>query len=48
MAKYSIENKHYGILFTFWDGKSRGTKHMIDLANKYGLEVHVVNYKENN
>ena len=29
----------------FWDGKSKGTKHMIDLAKRYGLEVHVVNYK---
>lgn len=32
------------MLIAFWDGVSRGTKHMIDLANKYGLEVHVVNY----
>lgn len=38
----------YGVLIAFWDGQSKGTKHMIDLANKYGLEVHVVNYKENN
>ena len=44
MAKYSVENKYHGILFAFWDGQSRGTKHMIDLANKYGLEVHVVNF----
>lgn len=42
MAKYAAE-KH-GVLFAFWDGKSRGTKNMIDLANRYGLEVHVVNY----
>ena len=45
MAKYASEA--YGVLFAFWDGQSRGTKHMIDLANKYGLEVHVVNFKEN-
>lgn len=32
------------MLIAFWDGVSRGTKHMIDLANKYGLEVHVMNY----
>lgn len=43
MAKYAAE-KH-GVLFAFWDGKSRGTKNMIDLANRYGLEVHVVNYE---
>lgn len=42
MAKYATE-KH-GVLFAFWDGKSRGTKNMIDLANRYGLEVHVVDY----
>ena len=42
MAKYASEA--YGVLFAFWDGQSRGTKHMIDLANKYGLEVHVVNF----
>lgn len=42
MAKYAAE-KH-GVLFAFWNGKSRGTKNMIDLANRYGLEVHVVNY----
>lgn len=43
MVKYAAE-KH-GVLFAFWDGKSRGTKNMIDLANRYGLEMHVVNYK---
>ena len=42
MAKYASEA--YGVLFAFWDGKSRGTKHMIDLAKRYGLEVHVVNF----
>lgn len=31
-------------LLAFWDGKSKGTKHMIDLATKSGLEVHVVRY----
>ena len=31
-------------LLAFWDGKSRGTKHMIDLAEKQGIKVHVVNY----
>lgn len=44
MAKFASEA--YGVLFAFWDGKSKGTKHMIDLAKRYGLEVHVVNYKE--
>ena len=31
-------------LIAFWDGKSRGTKHMINLAKKHGLKVRVVKY----
>lgn len=31
-------------LIAFWDGKSRGTKHMIDLAKEKGLSVHIINY----
>lgn len=38
MAKYA------DALIAFWDGKSRGTKHMIDLALEHGLEVHVYRY----
>ena len=48
MAKFAVEDGNYGVLIAFWDGQSRGTKHMIDLAKRYGLEVHVVNYKVNN
>jgi hypothetical protein len=36
MAKYA------DVLIAFWDGKSKGTKHMIDLAKKYELKVEVV------
>ncbi len=32
------------VLCAFWDEKSRGTKHMIDLAYKHKLEVHVFKY----
>lgn len=35
MAKYA------DALLAVWDGKSRGTKHMIDLAKKYGLKVYI-------
>lgn len=28
----------------FWDGQSKGTGHMINLAKKSGLKVKVVNY----
>ena len=38
MAKYAKR------LVAFWDGKSRGTKHMIDIARKQGLKVIVVRY----
>ena len=31
-------------LLAFWDGKSRGTKHMINYARKKGLKVKVVYY----
>lgn len=31
-------------LLAFWDGQSRGTKHMIDQATAKGLPVQVVHY----
>lgn len=31
-------------LVAFWDGVSKGTKHMIDLATKKGLVVRVIKY----
>jgi len=31
-------------LIAFWDGVSRGTKHMIDLARKKGLLVRIIKY----
>ena len=36
MAKYA------DALIAFWDNKSKGTKHMIELAKRYGLKVKVV------
>lgn len=44
MAKYSVEDDNYGMLVAFWDGESKGTKHMINLANKHGLDVHIVRF----
>lgn len=32
-------------LVAFWDGKSKGTKHMIDLAEDKGLAVRTVNFQ---
>ena len=31
-------------LIAFWDGKSHGTKHMIEIATKKGLLVRVIKY----
>lgn len=39
MAEYS------DMLIAFWDGKSKGTKNMIDTALKHKLEVHVFIYQ---
>jgi hypothetical protein len=38
MAEYA------DVLVAFWDGKSKGTKSMIDIALRKGLEVHVHRY----
>ena len=35
-------DKYADALIAFWDGKSKGTGHMIDLAKKYELKVKVV------
>jgi hypothetical protein len=32
------------LLIAFWDERSRGTKHMIDIATTQGLKIHVVKY----
>ena len=31
-------------LIAFWDGESRGTKNMIELAKKKGLKIRIVKY----
>lgn len=31
-------------LIAFWDGKSRGTKHMIDIAKEKGLKIRVIRF----
>lgn len=31
-------------LIAFWDGESRGTKHMIDIAHSMKIKVHVSRY----
>ena len=47
MAEFAADKENglaYGALIAFWDGQSKGTKHMIDTAKKNGMDVHVVNY----
>ena len=41
MAEYAAEDG--GMLIAFWDGESKGTKMMVELAMKNGLTVHVEN-----
>ena len=31
-------------LIAFWDGKSKGTKHMIDIAESKALDVRIIRY----
>ena len=38
MARYATH------LVAFWNGESRGTKHMIDIARREGLVVKIVRY----
>ena len=41
MAIYASQDSDLGVLIAFWDGKSKGTKYMIDLARKHGLVVFI-------
>jgi len=43
MAQYAAKSDELGVLIAFWDGKSKGTSMMIDLAKKNNLKVFVVN-----
>lgn len=45
MADYAIKNSDKAILFAFWDGKSHGTKGMIDIAKRCGMEVIINEFK---
>lgn len=47
MAKFASESESEdGVLFAFWNGKSKGTKNMIDTAIQYGLDIHIRSYKD--
>lgn len=40
--KEIIENSD--IVFAFWDGTSKGTKHSIDLSNKLNKEIKIIKW----
>jgi hypothetical protein len=37
---------HADALIALWDGESRGTKHMIDIAKEHNLKIYVLNTKK--
>ena len=45
MSAYAAEDGHKGVLIAFWDGKSRGTKNMINCANKKNLDIYIYSIK---
>jgi len=43
--KRNLEMADYAdALIAFWDGKSKGTQHMINIAQSKGLKVRVISY----
>jgi len=36
--------KHSDACVVFWDGKSRGTKHMIDISKKHKLKLRIIKF----
>lgn len=44
MAEYASYKNGFGALIAFWDGKSKGTKMMIELANQHGLRCFIYDY----
>ena len=45
MARYASESD-YGRLVAFWNGKSQGTKNMIDVAGTYKLFIDTISYSK--
>jgi hypothetical protein len=39
-----IQDSNNGICVCFWDEKSKGTKHMIDIAKSKKIETYIINY----
>lgn len=45
MADYAREQEE-GMLVAFWNGRSRGTKHMIQIAQEKGLKVIIISIED--
>lgn len=46
MAEAAVQGGNDGRLIAFWDGVSKGTRHIIDTAIKYGLITHVIHFEK--
>lgn len=46
MLEFATQPGTEGILIAFWDGKSKGTKHMIDSAKRKGIIVKVFDFQK--
>lgn len=44
MADYALEEGYEGHLVVFWNGTSRGTLNMINIASKLGLKTTIVKF----
>ncbi len=44
MAEFAADCDGVKALVVFWDGTSRGTANMLDLAKDYGLQVRVIRF----
>lgn len=44
LARNEEMAKEADVLVAFWDGKSKGTRHMIGCAFRQGLEIHIFRY----
>ena len=42
MLNSILNNLDGGYVVAFWDGKSSGTKNMIDISRKSGVKTHIV------
>lgn len=44
MLQAVLDNPDGGCLVAFWNGKSSGTRNMINIAREAGIKVHVIRY----